>query len=357
MSTVTASLRARPVTLEQLAALSDEIGALVRAGVPLDQGLCELSRDMPGRLGQVAGEISQSLAAGKPLEQTIAELGAALPPAYRAVIVAGVRAGRLPLAMEGISHTARRITQLRSTIYLSLLYPLMVLLVAWSLGVFIMVKVGPVLSQMMVEFDVAGPWIVRAYELGRIHARWAGAILPLLFAAWIAWGWFQSGQIAQGRELHPLVSFGGIGVLARLQRASRLASLADMLALLISNSVPLAEAVELASGAVGSKSLVKGGQEVANALKRGEPLAQVPAGFPPLLAWMLAGGQSQPQLVRTLSRAAEIYREEVAWRTNWLIVYVPLFATIGVCGVLVFLYAVITLGPWIALMYRVSLPG
>src|SRR5947208_3528069 len=118
MSTVPATLSARPVTLEQLAALSDEIGALARSGVPLDRGLRELSRDMPGRLGKLASEIGHRLEAGSSLEHVIADLGSALPPAYRCVIAAGIRAGRLPVAMEGISHTARRIGLLRSSIYL-----------------------------------------------------------------------------------------------------------------------------------------------------------------------------------------------------------------------------------------------
>ena len=35
------------VTLDQLIALNDEIAALARAGVPLDQGLLHLGRDLP----------------------------------------------------------------------------------------------------------------------------------------------------------------------------------------------------------------------------------------------------------------------------------------------------------------------
>ena len=123
MSTVPATLSVRPLSLEQLAALSEEIAALARAGVPLDRGLAELARDIPGRLGTVAREMSQRLSEGQLIEQVAIELGNALPPAYRSVLIAGVRAGRLPVALQDISQTARRISQLRSTIYLSLLYP------------------------------------------------------------------------------------------------------------------------------------------------------------------------------------------------------------------------------------------
>ncbi|HMC11449.1 MAG TPA: type II secretion system F family protein [Pirellulaceae bacterium] len=349
-------MSARPVTLEQLAALSDEIGALARAGVPLDRGLWELSQDMPGRMGKLAGDISQRLEAGASLEQVVAELGSALPPAYRSVIAAGVRAGRLSLAMEGISHTARRIGQLRTSIYLSLLYPLMVLWVTYSLSVFVLVKIGPVLSRMLVDFDVAGSWIVSLYDAAARHCGWLGPLLPFAFAAWLAWAWIRSGQIAEGRELHPLLAFGAVGTLARLQRASRLASLADLLSLLVGNAVPLPEAVELASAAVGSPRLAKSGKELAAQLRRGETIQKAPAGFPPLLAWTIAGGQSQPRLVRALTRAAEVYREEIARRSQWLAFYVPMVVTTFICGGIVLIYAALTLGPWLAIMRRVAEP-
>src|SRR5581483_5955642 len=150
-------------------------------------------------------------------------------------------------------------------------------------------------------------------------------------------------------------AFGAVGTLARLQRASRLSSLADLLSLLVNNNVPLPEAVEMASAAVGSARLARVGKELADRLRRGEAVERPPAGFPPLLAWTITGSQSQARLVRTLNRAAEVYREEVNRRSQWLMVYVPLFATIGICGGLVMLYAAITLGPWIALMKRVAL--
>src|SRR5688572_31403788 len=142
--TITATLASRPVTLDQLAALSDEIAALARAGVPLDRGLQDLASDMPGRLGQIAEQIGKQVESGQPLEQVVAELSGALPPAYRAVLAAGLRAGRLPAALEGVAHSARRISQLRQAIGLSIVYPLVVLLVAWGLLVFVLTKLTPV---------------------------------------------------------------------------------------------------------------------------------------------------------------------------------------------------------------------
>src|SRR4051812_331638 len=102
MSIVSASIANPPLTLDQLAALSDEVAALARAGVPLDRGLAALAGDMPGRLGAMAGEISRRLEEGQSLGCVMQELGGSLPPAYGHVIMAGLKAGRLSAALEGV---------------------------------------------------------------------------------------------------------------------------------------------------------------------------------------------------------------------------------------------------------------
>jgi general secretion pathway protein F len=343
MSTFPAILSHRPATLEQLAALSQEIAALARAGVPLDRGLRALALDMPGRLGKLADEISTGLESGRSLEQVVAELSASLPPTYRAVIAAGLRAGRLPTAMEGIAHTSRRIIQLRNSICLSLVYPLIVLTLTWSLGTFMMMRPARVVSEMLIEFDAAAPWVVDAYNWIARNADWIGPILPVLFGAWLAWAWFRSAGLAEGVELHPLFAFGAVGTLARMQRASRLSSLTELLSLLISHSVPLPEAVELATAAVGSSRLAAGGQKLAEQLRRGELIQHPPPGFPPLVAWTITSGQSADQLCRALTRSASVYRDELHRRGQWLAIYVPLMLTLAVCGGAVAIYALLLL--------------
>jgi general secretion pathway protein F len=356
MTTVFAPLAARPLTLEQLAALSDEMAALARAGVPLDRGLRELAHDMPGKLGDVAGAIGTRLEKGHSLEQIVADLETTLPPAYRSVIVAGLRAGRLPAALESIAGAARRIGQLRSSIGLSLIYPVIVLGLAWSLGLFVLVKIAPVMARMLVEFEVTTLPLEQVVADVIRTAPWWGPLVPLLLGVWLATVWYRSGRIAGGIELRPWLSMGAVGTLARLQRASRLASLTELLALLVEQEVPLAEAIELSSAAVGSSGLSRAGKELAEQLRRGEPIDLPPPGFPPLLAWTLAHGQSQAALCQTLARTAQVYRDEVNRRSQWLALYVPLVLTILICGGVALIYAVLTLGPWLAIMHRIAQP-
>ena len=75
------------ITLDQLAALNDEMAALARAGVPLDRGLLHVGGDLPGRLGRITRDIGQRLEQGETIEQVLSD--ESLPTAYRAVVAAG----------------------------------------------------------------------------------------------------------------------------------------------------------------------------------------------------------------------------------------------------------------------------
>ena len=67
----------RPVTIDQLTALNEEIVALVRAGAPLERGLLNAGEDLPGRLGAVTKVLASRLERGEDLSSALeAEKGA-----------------------------------------------------------------------------------------------------------------------------------------------------------------------------------------------------------------------------------------------------------------------------------------
>jgi type II secretory pathway component PulF len=345
----------RALTLDHLVALSDEIAALSRAGVPLDRGLAELSTDLPGRLGTLAGEIAQRLEKGESLSKVLAQHHVQFPPAYRAVIDAGLRVGHLPAALEGVANTSRRIRHLRTMLGTALVYPLVVLLLAWVLFVFTLSRVLPVMVQVMRDVDpIAEKW----QPLARSVADWVsvwGWVVPVIFLAWVAWTWFRSSLVPTGLWYPGLLDWGAVGSLRRMQRAGRLAAMTDLLALLVSHEVPLPEAVSLAAEASGSPQLAAGGRELADRIRRGQTAEKPPAGFSPLLAWTLTCGRGD-KLPQMLRRTAQVYRDEFNRRAQWLTLYLPLIATAVVGGAVVAIYALLSLGPWIVIMRRLADP-
>ena len=88
------------VTLDDLIALNDEMLALVRAGVPLGQGLADVGHDVRGSLARVTATLATRVERGESLPQALAASGGLFPPLYRAIVEAGIKSGRLPAALE-----------------------------------------------------------------------------------------------------------------------------------------------------------------------------------------------------------------------------------------------------------------
>jgi type II secretory pathway component PulF len=344
------------VTLDQLVALSDEIAALARAGVPLDRGLTELARDLPGRIGRLAGELGRRLEGGEDLARIVAESPNLFPPAYQAVITAGIRSGQLAAALEDVSRTARRIRNLRSAIGVALLYPLVVLVVAWGLLNFGVLRTLPVMLRVLEDVSIGSTRWAPTVDWLVTTSDWWGPMIPAAIILWLVFIWFRTGRVAAGVELHPWLAWGALGTLHRMQRTGHLAALTELLSLLVAHGVPLDQAVELASTAVGSKRLKHGGVELAERIRRGQVGGPVPAGFSPLLAWTLATGSRQGNLPYMLHRTAQTYRDEFNRHYRWLEVYVPLVSTAVVGGGIVIGYALLSLGPWILVMHRLADP-
>src|SRR5882672_11228734 len=97
---------ANNLSLDDLIALTDEMSALVRAGVPLERGLAHASADLSRHSGKVAADLSARMQAGESLPRALADFPKTFSPVFRAVVDAGLRTGRLPAALEGLAKTS-----------------------------------------------------------------------------------------------------------------------------------------------------------------------------------------------------------------------------------------------------------
>jgi general secretion pathway protein F len=142
--------------------------------------------------------------------------------------------------------------------------------------------------------------------------------------------------------------------------ATEAANFADLLALLTDHGVPFSTGIVLAAEASGDPALMKGGQEIAAALERGDSLADSmsrPTSFPPLLRWVMITGQRQGTLVSALRHAAETYRRRALNRAEMIRVFLPiiLMALIGVTATLIFALALFL--PVASMLSELSMPA
>jgi type II secretory pathway component PulF len=335
-------LHARPagsITLDQLLALNEEIAALVRAGLPLGRGLVDAGHDVRGRLGRIAGVLGKRMNRGESLAEALEAEKSSIPPLYRAVVEAGVRAGRLPAALEGLARYIRGVSDARTTIGLALWYPGVVLCLAYLLFTFLVYFVVPRFIAAFHSLGIAIPgplrWLGEAWENGVYWLPVGPLLLVLVVIVWV-----RSGTTAGLRS----GNWGGLRFLpwmGSLLADSEAANFAELLALLLEHGVPYPHALVLAAEAAGARRLADGASRVAEAIERGEPPASAvaaagPAAFPPMLRLTLASGQVQGSLHTALQRLADVYRKRARYRAEQLAVFLPMILTqvvgVGVVG-------------------------
>eukprot|EP00913_Durusdinium_trenchii_P008836 g8302.t1 len=278
--------------------------------------------------------------------------GVTVPRVYRFVIESGLRAGRLPQAMETLSDHARNLLSVRRRISFAMIYPCIILVIAYYLFWFL---IGNLTNVMLDLAQQAGRtdsfWIgtVRSlYEFVGSLGHLPPVVLVLLLIVWHVSSRFmtRSGGIA-GVGLRWIPGVGGV------IRLFQLASFAELAALLIDHDVPAAEALQLAAEASGNRQTIDDAEQVAAAVDRGGALADampLAKNMPPFMRWMIQNGARQNALSASFRQVSEIYRQRAIARSDQFSLWFPVAVTLIVGGGAVLLYALTLFAPLIEMM-------
>lgn len=351
------------VRLEELLALNEEIGALIRAGVPLDLGLRQYGLlnqpGIPGEykeknavsaaLGRLSSRLADRIAAGDSLQAAIDHEGDHLPGIYRAVVEAGIRAGRLPEALEALSVVARVLLKLHRQVIAALIYPAIVLGLVWL---------------MLIAFSgLIIPRFLHTWEFLRLEQGPAINMLAMIRETLPYWG--------IGTPIVAVVAFFSLRVVGSRNSASPAGRLVDsrlhrfawipgvvrnydyatflkILALLVEHETPLHEALVLAGHATGNRRIVTDSTKIAQRIQNGDSLQDSlkPATqLPQFLRWMLRSGAENGKLNETLKLAADVYEKRASRRAELLRVVLPVVLTVFVAGGVTLLYGLVLFAP------------
>ncbi|MEX2140985.1 MAG: type II secretion system F family protein [Pirellulales bacterium] len=346
----------RAITLDDLIALNDEMISLVRAGVPLAQGLGELGGDFPGQLGVISTRLATRLERGESLEHVLGQTDFDFPPVYRAVVLAGVRAGRLPAALESVAASVRRLSELRRAVSLAMLYPLVIFLLTYGLFVFLVVNVIPVLVSY--DWTNTTPTLVGWVNgLGDSVHVW-GPVVPIVVIGLAAVWWQRSRRAALLQPGFGDRYLGWVPSLRSVFASSRAGAFCEVLSVLVAHGVPLAEALRLAAQSSGDARILGSAEEMAVRIEAGgKPDEELDQGrFSPLVNWLLLTRGSKGELVQSLRFAADSYQRRASRQAEWLGLYLPLILTAVIGGAVVFLYAMALFVPWSMMMSEIAAP-
>lgn len=357
--------RSRSIGLEDLIALNEEIAALARAGVPLELGLDEAKGRWSGRLRELTERLTQRMKQGASLAEALEAEGERLPSVYRAVVEAGLKAGRLPEALESLARSARALSELRGRIVLACLYPGIVLVLAYILFVAFVLAMVPRLQETYDAFRLPVGEALEILQALQATVGYWGPGIPAIVIL-VALGRMIRLRSERGppgdRRWRSGVSagFGWLPGMRRLRADWNRASFTEIAAILLEHDVPLPQTLTLAAAATGDAAIVSGARSVADNVREGQSLSQSLQTwrvFPPFMQWMLSRGEQQGNLPAALRHLRGIYRRRALYRANWFKVVLPVALVVLIGGGAVLVYGFTLFLPVIDLLEGLSVSG
>lgn len=309
----------RRIGRRELLALTQELSALVSAGLPLDRSLATLSElaESP-ELKRIVTEVLQAVRGGKSLAEALGE-HRVFPAIYVNMIRAGEIGGFLEASLERLTEYLERSQELRDDVRAALTYPIILTAAMGASMVVLLVYVLPKFAMIFDDMGDALPLQARLV-LGlsdALRSWWwviallgGGAAAALRYAVQTPRGRYEFDQW----KLRLLVA-------GPLLRKMEVASLVRTLGTLLKSGVPLLQALGIVKAIVGNQVIARALGEVEVGAREGAGIAEPFAHsgvFPQLAVQMVAVGEETGRLDELLLKVADHFDREVRVRIQQL---------------------------------------
>jgi len=295
-----------------LLVLTQELSALVSAGLPLDRSLATVA-DLTTHpeLRRVVTDVLHAVQGGKSLAEALAGQKV-FPPLFVNMIRAGETGGFLETALQRLAEYLERSQQLRDDVQSALTYPVLLICILGGSLVFLLVYVLPRFSALFADMGQAVPLQARIIiGVSDVVRRYWWVLAGLLGMA--VGGMRYSMSTPRGRYGWDQWKLR-IPVVGMLLRKMEVASLARTLGTLLKSGVPLLQSLGIVREIVGNQVIARALSEVEIGAREGAGIA-APLGhsgvFPQLAVQMIAVGEETGKLDELLLKVAEHFDREV----------------------------------------------
>lgn len=335
----------RKVKAEELIILTRQLYSLTKAGVPLNKCIRGLALTMRNpALVKVLHEIEKNLNSGITLSTAMSRHVEIFPRLYVSIILVGENSGKLDEAfLQLVEHleleqeTARRIGG-------AFRYPMFVFIALAIAIVVLNIFVIPVFANLFDQFGAELPIMTKVligtsnFFVAYWHLMLAISVIgAVLFYQWIN---KEAGRLKWDAFKLKIPLVGSIMLRAVLARFCR------TFAMMMASGVPLIQAVELCSGAVGNAAVGDRVRNMRRGIERGESLLQAIGNselFTPLVLQMVSVGEQTGQVDDMLNEVADFYNREVDYEIKNLssnlepILIVMMAVLVGILAIGIFL--------------------
>ncbi len=309
------SLFKKKVSNEQIAVFTRELSSLLKAGMPLDRALSIIISltEAESLLAKTISQILDSVRNGSSLASALEMQNGTFSTFYVSLVKAGEAGGALDVVLERLSEHLERSKEVNDTLVSAFIYPAILLFVA-VISVFVLLAyVIPQFSELFEGMGASLPLPTQIVMMSGDILRQYGWLIAILMM--FGWWWFRY-QLSQPRGQYRWHNrFLKMPVVGDLLIKVEVARFSRTLGTLLSNGVPLLNAISIVKEVVGNKVISEGIGKVVDSLKAGKRLAEQLAEhtrFPAFAIHMIQVGEESGNLEEMLEQVADLFDKETS---------------------------------------------
>ena len=324
----------------EIALLTRQLATLIAAGIPLEECLQALVRQLrKPHLKSMMTTVRSKILEGQTLSDSLALYPRSFDRLYRAMVASGEKSGHLETVLERLADFTEHRQKIKGQLIQALIYPAILTLVALGVVAALLTTVVPTVVEQFAHMGEQLPQmtltLISISDFVRAHGvTVVVAILSLLVIRQQILARSRAARLFHDRWLLkcPVIGsvLGGVDC-ARFART---------LSILTSSAVPLLEGMGIASKVLSNQhmqvSLTRAAERVREGSSLWQSLEQTEL-FSPMMLYIIASGEKSGELTSLLARAADNQDDQFEAQVNIaLSVFSPLLI-VTMAGVVLFI--------------------
>jgi type IV pilus assembly protein PilC len=308
------------ITDADVANFTRQLATMINAGLPIIDALAILRQQSKGAMEKVLSQILADVEGGDSLSNALSRHPKVFSPTFIALVKSGEVGGVMDEVLARSADNLEKQQEFKGKVKGALIYPVIIVIGMFVVGLIMMVFVIPRLLTLYKEFNAELPLPTQILiNISNILIRfWP---LVLLLAAAFSYGFILYRRTTKGREKTDELVFK-IPIIGELQKQVMLTELTRTLSLMVGSGVSILESLNITAGVVDNVIVANALKDVAEQVEKGFPVAYAfakhPEAFPFILSQMVSVGEETGKMDEVLLKVSHVFEVESSQKVKTL---------------------------------------
>lgn len=302
-----------PIDLKGMLVFTRQFSSLIDSGIPVVQALDILwDQERRPAFKRVLGRIKGDIESGQGLAEALKRHPKAFSEFFVRIVESGEISGTLDLALRRIGVQLEKLGRLRAKVVSALTYPIITVVVATGVLIFLLVKVIPEITKLYTESSAKLPELTQlVLDISNWFQNYWGYVIGGGIAFII--GFIFLYRVHAFRVLwDPFVL--RVPLFGSLIKKAEVARFTRTMSTLVGTGVPLLNAFDICEKLMTNLAVKDSVRTAANYVQDGKSISaglKANGIFPPMVTHMVGIGEMTGKLDDLLGKVSDIYDEEV----------------------------------------------